>query len=75
MNKILLVLALISLIVLIGCEEIEQKRVSCTITDIVTVSAGGYGHADKCLFETTCGKLSLEGNIPCNKQIGDTVYK
>ena len=76
MKKITILIVL--MVLLVGCdiEELPPKvKYNCVITDILTVSAGGYGSSDKCLYETTCGKLNLEGQYFCDKQIGEIIGK
>lgn len=50
--------------------DIEEHKV----TDILQISAGGFGSSDKCILQTTDGKLNLEGRL-CKLQIGDKFYK
>ena len=74
MKEKLIIFLLITLVFISGCGT-KEPEVICQITDIIQVSPGGFGTEDKCLYETTCGKLNIGGFYNCKKQIGDYVIK
>lgn len=74
---ILIVVVLVALIIFVSIEaivDINHKKTceKCKIIDILDVSAGGLGHSDKCLYQTTCGKKVLND---CSLKIGDEVCR
>lgn len=73
--KIICIFALLSLVLLIGCDEGERKETYCTVTDILQVSSGGFGSVSRCILETTCGKLNIHNDGACSTQIGEQVTK
>jgi hypothetical protein len=74
MEKIIILGIVLSLILISGCVPLGELKI-CKITDIVQVSAGGYRSSDKCIYNTTCGRLNLYGQFTCRKQIGEDIRK
>ena len=76
-NKVVIVtiILLLNMLLIGGCDggidcpyTLEER----IVVDVLQVSAGSYGHNDKCLLDTNKGKLNLEGDV-CMAQVGDII--
>ena len=72
----LILVAFFIIILTISIENFYGSKIDRTIgeiDDVISISSGGFGHADKCIYTINNQKMILKGTICGNGQIGDLV--